>query len=151
MVLAKFTGSLICYLVVWLPILPCLLVARHYSSDPTALTAGTVASTALGITLVGCVYIAIGVFASAVTRNQIVAVILGIALGGALFTCTFLDAIFPAQSAGIGQLVAYLALAKHMQDFAGGVVDLRPVVLYLSLTTLFLLLTWKVVESRRWR
>jgi ABC-2 type transport system permease protein len=47
--------------------------------------------------------------------------------------------------------VSYVALIEHMRDFAQGVVDLRPVMFYVSLTTLFLLLTWKVVESRRWK
>ena len=60
-------------------------------------------------------------------------------------------AVFPAQSEGLGALVTYLGLIEHMRDFAQGVVDLRPVVFYLSLTTLFLFLTWKVVESRRWK
>jgi len=40
---------------------------------------------------------------------------------------------------------------EHMRDFAGGVVDSRPIVLSLTLTALFLFLTWKSVESRRWR
>jgi len=44
-----------------------------------------------------------------------------------------------------------LALAEHLKDFARGIVDTRPVVLYLSLTVYFLFLTLKVVESRRWR
>lgn len=150
-VLAKFTGGLMCFLLIWLPLLPCLLIARHYSSDPSGFTAGTMAATGLGIGLFGSAYIAIGVFASAVTRSQIIAVIVGLAIGGTLFTCIFLDAVFPSQGEGIGRLVAYLALHEHMRNFAQGVVDVRPVVLYLSLTVLFLLLTWKAVECRRWK
>jgi len=150
-VLAKFTGGLLCFLLTWLPLLPCLLIARHYSSDTSGFTAGTMAASSLGIVLFGCAYIAIGVFASAVTRSQIIAVILGLAIGGTLFCCIFLDAVFPSQGQGIGQLVAYLALTEHMRNFAQGVVDIRPVVLCLSLTALFLLLTWKAVESRRWK
>lgn len=150
-VLAKFTGGLLCFMLIWLPLLPCLLIARHYSSDSSGFTAGTVASTALGIGLFGCAYIAIGVFASAVTRSQIISVIVGMAIGGAVFTSIFLDRVFSTQGEGIGRLVSYLALHEHMRNFAQGVVDLRPVVLYLSLTALFLLLTWKAVESRRWK
>ena len=42
-------------------------------------------------------------------------------------------------------------MIEHMKDFVRGVVDTRPVVFYLSLTGLFLFLTLKVVESRRWK
>ena len=79
-VLAKFTGGLLCFLLIWLPLLPCLLIARHYSNDATGFTAGTVAASALGIGLFGSAYVAIGVFASAMTRSQIIAVILGLAI-----------------------------------------------------------------------
>jgi ABC-2 type transport system permease protein len=132
-------------------LVPGLFFAQHYSSDSTGLTAGSVASISLGIALFGCAYIAIGVFASAVTRSQIIAVIVGLAIGGALFCCVFLDGAFPTQGDGIGRLVSYLALTEHMRSFSQGVVDIRPVVLCLSLTALFLLLTWKAVESRRWK
>src|SRR6185436_11400478 len=69
-VLAKFTGALIFYVLLWLPLLACLMVVRHYSHDPTAFDGGTLASTYLGITLLGAVYLAVGVFASALTRSQ---------------------------------------------------------------------------------
>jgi ABC-2 type transport system permease protein len=150
-VLAKFTGALLFFLIIWLPLLPCLLIVRHYSSDPAGFNAGAVLSTYLGIGLLGCVYMAMGVFASALTRSQIIAAMVSFALGVTLFMCSFLSATFPSQTETIGQLVAYLALSEHMRDFAQGTVDLRPVVFYLSLTALFLLLTWKVVESRRWK
>src|SRR5206468_2746186 len=150
-VLAKFTAALLFYLVLWLPLLPCLLLVRHYTSDPSAFTAGTVAATYLGILLLGSVYMAMGVFASAITKSQISAAMVSLAAGFTLFMCSFLASIFPAQSEGLGALVSYLGLMEHMRDFAQGVVDLRPVVFYLSLTTFFLLLTWKVVESRRWK
>src|SRR5262249_52385133 len=68
-VLAKFTGGLLCFLLIWLPLLPCLAIARHYSSDATGFTAGTVAASNLGIALFGGAYVAIGLFASAITRS----------------------------------------------------------------------------------
>jgi ABC-2 type transport system permease protein len=42
-------------------------------------------------------------------------------------------------------------MTEHLEQFARGVVDSRALVYYLSLTLFFLFLTWKVVESRRWR
>ena len=150
-VLAKFTAALLFHLILWVPLLPCLLLVRHYTSDPSAFTAGTVASIYLGILLLGSVYMAMGVFASAITKSQISAAMVGLVAGFTLFMCSFLGAIFPTQSSGLGAVVAYLGLMDHMRDFAQGIIDLRPVVFYLSLTSFFLVLTWKVVESRRWK
>jgi ABC-2 type transport system permease protein len=72
-------------------------------------------------------------------------------LGISLFLLSFLSYTFSAKSGWQSQLFTHLALAEHLKDFARGVVDTRPVVLYLSLTVYFLFLTLKVVESRRWR
>jgi len=150
-VLAKFTGALLFFLFIWLPLLPCLFIVRHYTSDLSAFSSGTLFSTWLGIVMLSCVYTSMGVFASALTRSQIIAGIVGIATGFTLFMCSFLAVTFPTQTDAIGKLVAHLAVMQHMRDFAQGVVDVRPLVFDLSLTALFLLLTWKVVESRRWK
>jgi len=150
-VLAKFSGGLLFFLIVWLPLLPCLLIVRHYSSDPAAFTTGTVLSTYLGILLLGCVYVALGVFASAITKSQIISAMVSLVAGLTLFMCSFLSRAFPSHTSAIGHLVSYLDLMEHMRGFAQGMVDSRPLVFYLSLTALFLVLTWKVVESRRWK
>jgi len=49
------------------------------------------------------------------------------------------------------EVLSALSFFDQMHDFARGVVDTRPIVLYLSLTLLFLFLTLRVVESRRWK
>jgi len=49
------------------------------------------------------------------------------------------------------EALAPLAFFEQMHDFARGVVDTRPVVLYLTFTWFFLFLTLRVVESRRWK
>jgi ABC-2 type transport system permease protein len=150
-VLAKFTGALLFYLITWLPLLGCIFIVRYYSNDPTALDPGSIGSTYLGLFLIGCLYISLGIFASSVTRSQMIAVIFGIALGFALFMLSFLSTAVEAQSGWEAQIIAHLALREHMRDFAAGVVDSRPVVLYLTLTVFFLFLSWKTVESRRWK
>jgi len=150
-VLAKFTGALLFYLITWLPLLGCVLIVRYYSNDPTALDPGTVGSTYLGLFLIGCLYVSLGIFASSVTRSQIIAVIFGVALGLALFMLSFLSTAVAMQTGWQSQIIAHLALREHMRDFTAGVVDSRPVVLYLTLAVFFLFLSWKTVESRRWK
>ena len=150
-VLAKFSGALIFYLIMWLPLLGCLLAVRTYSSEPAAMDAGAVAATFLGILLLGGLYMAMGMFASAITRSQIIAAMVALALGLSLFMLSFLGSALPSDAGWVAELVSYFALMEHMRDFAQGVVDTRPLVFYFTLTALFLVLTWKVVESRRWK
>ena len=69
-VLAKFAGALIFYMILWTPLLVCSLVVRFYVGESAVLGLGPMATSALGILLVGCLYMSMGCFASALTRNQ---------------------------------------------------------------------------------
>ena len=150
-VLAKFTGALLFYLILWLPLLACVGVVRYFSHDPSSFDPATLATTYLGITLIGGVYLSFGIFASAITKSQNIAAMFSFAMGFALLMLSFLSSAFATQTGWAAQLIAHLALIEHMLDFAQGIVDSRPVVLYLTLTTFFLFLSWKSVESRRWK
>lgn len=150
-VLAKFSGALLFYMIMWLPLLPCLLLLRHYCNDPSVLDTATLSTTYLGIFLLGSVYMAVGGFASALTRSQIIAAMLSFAAGISLFLLSFISDSLAVQNGWQGQVVSYLDLSEHMQDFARGMIDTRPVIFCLSLTVFFLFLTLKVVESRRWK
>jgi ABC-2 type transport system permease protein len=149
--MAKFSGAMIFYMVTWLPLMPCLFIAHYYSGEQSLLDAGTIAATFLGILLIGSVYVAMGCFASSLTRSHLVAVMVGTAMGGLLFLLSYMCLHVTAPLGWKAKLVNHISLIEHMKDFAGGVVDSRPVVLCLSLAALFLFLTLKVVESRRWK
>jgi ABC-2 type transport system permease protein len=150
-VLAKFAGAMLFYLIVWLPLVGCVLVVRHYSNDPTVFDPAAIATTYLGILLWGSVSAAMGIFASATTRSVIIAAAVSIAMGLTLFITSFQSSALSAQTGVRAQLASHLALMEHMGDFAQGVIDVRPLVLCLSLTCFFLFLSWKAVESRRWK
>jgi ABC-2 type transport system permease protein len=150
-VLAKFTAALLFYLVMWLPLLACVSLLRRYTSDPAVLDAGTVGGAFLGIALLGGTFMALGCFSSALTRSQIIAAMICLAGGVSLFLLSFLGDRVNMQAGGWISVFNYLNLLDHMNDFARGIVDTRPVVLYLGLTIFFLFLTLRVVESRRWK
>jgi ABC-2 type transport system permease protein len=150
-VLAKFSAALAFYGLMWLPLVGCMLIVRHYTSDTSALDAGTVMSTFLGILLLGAMFVALGCFASALTRNQAVAAMISLVFGLSLFLLAFLADRFADTASWQAQALACFTLFDQMHDFARGVVDTRAVVLYVSLTCFFLFLTLRVVESRRWK
>jgi len=150
-VLAKFTGTLLFYLLTWLPLLGCMVVVRYYTGEATLLEPRTTLTTFLGILLIGGLYMAFGCFASSLTGSQIIAAMLSFALGLTLFLLS-LRSYMPAPPTDWGaQVFAYIAVGDHMENFVRGIVDTRPVVFYVTLTAFFLYLTLKVVESRRWK
>ncbi|MGB1745414.1 MAG: ABC transporter permease [Limisphaerales bacterium] len=148
---SKFAGALIFYMILWVPLLICSVVVRFYVGESAVLGLGTMFTSALGILMVGCLYMSIGCFASALTRNQAVAAVSGFALGAALFFTGFFSYFAGDRTDWLSQLARHISLANHMESFTRGVIDLGAIVFFLSLTGLFLYLTHKVVESRRWK
>lgn len=150
-VLAKFTGTMVFYNLVWLPLLGYPWLLRHYTSDPRAIDSGPMGSTFLGIFLIGGLYMSLGCFASSLTRSQIIAAMNAFVVGICLFLLSFLSTMLPARPGWQTMLFSHISMLDHMHDFVRGIVDVRPLVFYVSLTVLFLYLTLKVVESRRWK
>jgi ABC-2 type transport system permease protein len=150
-VMSKFIAAMLFYLVMWLPLIGCILIVRQYTGEPGAFDVGTLVSTYIGILLLGGVYISIGCFASSLTRSQVTAAMVSLVLGASLFFVGFLGDQIPGISSWQAELFNSFALFEQMHDFARGIVDTRPVVLLTSLTVLFLFLTLRVVESRRWK
>jgi len=150
-VIAKFLAAMIFYLVAWLPLLACLFIVRHFTQQAAALDARTAGGMFIGIILVGSLFVSLGCFASSLTRSQMAAAMISFVLGVGLFSLGFLALALPANSEWQSQAVSYFNLFDQMHDFARGVVDTRAVIFYLSTTFVFLFLTLRVVESRRWK
>ena len=141
-VAGKFLGALGFFLVVWLPSLVFILYLR----TQTAVDPGSVAAGYVGIALIGAYFVSIGVFASTLTKNQIVAAILTFAMLIPLFSAgLFQSGANPARQ----NVVDYLNMWDHMDEFARGVVDSRRLVYYLSGTAFFLFLSSVVLASKK--
>ena len=150
-VAAKFASALVFYTVMWLPMLACLFIVRHFTSQPGTLDAGTTGGMYLGVFLVGCLFLSLGCFASSLTRSQMASAMISFVIGVSLFALGFLAGAIPAGTQWRSQVLSYFNLFEQMHDFARGVVDTRAVIFYVSLTFFFLFLTLRVVESRRWK
>jgi ABC-2 type transport system permease protein len=149
-VLAKFAAALAFYLVAWLPTLVSLMILQRFTNQPK-LDPGVLGGMYLGIFLSGCLFVAMGCLASALTKSQMVAAVMSLAAGVILFILAYMaQAAFGPTLAGASAL-SFFNLFKQMEDFTRGVVDTRTVVFYVTTTFLFLFLTLRVVESRRWK
>ncbi len=147
-VAAKFTAAIIFYMMTWLPTLAGLVIIQHFTNQPK-LDPGVVGGMYLGIFLSGCLFVAIGCLASALTKSQMVAAVISLAAGVLLFILAYMAQALPSASAWVA--LNFFNLFKHMEDFTRGVVDTRTVIFYVSAAFLFLFLTLRVVESRRWK
>jgi ABC-2 type transport system permease protein len=151
-VASKFTAAMVFYMVMWLPLLGCIAIVRHYSGDQHSFDAGTVAATYTGVLLLGGLFISLGCLASSLTQSQVTAGMLSLVFGASVFLLGFVADQAPNPAAPWqAEVLAGFNFFEQMHDFARGVIDTRPVVLLLSLTFLALFLTLRVVESRRWK
>lgn len=151
-VLAKFIGSLIFFITAWIPLLAYMLILQRYVHNASvSLDLFTALSTFLGIILIGGLYIAIGCFASALTKSQLIAAALGLGMGLTLFLLSMRQLVSIEATGWEAEFFSHISMTEHMQDFSRGVVELSSLTFYVTLTAFFLFLTWKVVESRRWK
>ena len=100
----------------------------------------------LGLILMSCGYIAIGLLASSLTNNQIVAFLMAL-LAGVVFQF-ILGSLGSGQSGWIGSLLTDMRVPHHFESMSRGVIDTKDVIYFLSLTFLGLMLTEIVISKR---
>jgi ABC-2 type transport system permease protein len=144
-VLAKFLGAWTAYIMLWLFTAIYFVVLRTF----TSVDWGAVATGYLGTWLLGGVLLAIGILASSLTRNQVIAAVLSFVAILLLFSVGILDVFI--KDPETSRILSYLSIMDHLRDFSKGVLDTRPAVFYLSVTTVALFLTGRVINSPRWR
>ena len=143
-VLGKWLAAFGFYAALWAPTLTYLIYLRAVGA-PT--DAGPIASGYLGTMLIGAAALAMGLLASALTRNQIVAATLS-------FVSFFVLLLLGALEAQVGNphlaaLLRRLSLFRIMEDFGHGIVDSRHLVLLATITTVALVGTGRAVVALR--
>lgn len=102
----------------------------------------------LGVFLLGSALIAVGMFLSSITENQIVAAIGGIAVGVLML---FMDSIAQAVSVEfVSNILRGISFMTYYNNFTLGIVTLKDVVFFVSVSALFVFLTVRVFEKKRW-
>ncbi len=107
-----------------------------------------VATAYLGLLLLGGCFISVGMLISSFTKNQIVA---GMVTFAVFLLLWVIDWIGSFAGPTVEQLVNYLSITQHFDDFAKGVIDTKHLIYYVSFITFGLFLTAKSVDSERWR
>jgi ABC-2 type transport system permease protein len=110
------------------------------------LDVGQVVSGYIGLFLMGAAYLAIGVFASSITENQIVAFIVALAISFFFF---ILDKILFFVPTSLANLLEYLAIEYHFENVARGVIDTRSLIYFFSMIFVGLLLASHALSRRK--
>jgi ABC-2 type transport system permease protein len=126
---------------------PASILGLHF--DLPTVDYGRIVAGYIGVALVGAAWVAIGLFASSLTSNQIIAAVLGV---GLLLAFQYLFAtlstfLVPPYS----NFFDYLNAAGHAASFSAGRLVPRDAIYFLTLTIAALFLTTRVIESRKWR
>lgn len=150
-VLAKYFGAFVFYVVLWLPTVLYFWIFHLVSHRSSAAAFSSYLGAYSIVLLVGLFYLAIGCLASALTQNQIIAAIAAFALICAMFFISYLSLLFPSSAPFLQEITYYFSTTEHMAEFSRGLLDTRPVVFYLSMTAFTLFLTLHVFQYRRWR
>ena len=109
---------------------------------------GPVLTGYLGLLLMGATFIAVGVFASSLTENQIVA---AVTTFGVLLIFWILGWSADYAGGSIGRVLQFLSILEHNDSFSKGVLDTKDLLYYVNFTALALFLTLRSLEARRWK
>jgi ABC-2 type transport system permease protein len=143
-ILGKWLAAMLLYLcLIGISALNILFLFRYGQPDWRALLVGY-----LGLILLGAAFLGLGSFLSTLTKNQIVAASLTF---GVFLLLWVLDWVSSFSTGTGGKLASYLSITTHFEQFAKGVLDLKDVVYYLSVSFLGIFLTARSMESLRWR
>lgn len=146
-ILAKYFASLV---LVFLSIIPTLvfLVSIYLLGNPQGnIDFGATWGSYIGLFFLAGIYAAIGLFASALNENQIVAFILAVVLS--LIAYTGFDALSLIFSSG-AEWIGALGIDWHYKSISRGIVDSRDIVYFIGVSAIFILLTRVVLQSRKW-
>lgn len=145
-VLAKFLSSFV-FLAIILGFTAAIpfMVSSLGSPDKGVIIAGYI-----GALLLGSSYIAIGLWISSITKNQIISFIITVAIVFIFYIIgnSFIIGSLPAQAASIGK---FLSFSTHFDSILRGVILSKDVVYYLSIIVFFLFLNARVVGLKRWK
>lgn len=148
-ILSKYLAGVLLVVIALLPTLIYLFSVWYLGSPQGNVDMGGTWGSYIGLLLLGAAFVAIGLFSSSITNNQIVSFIISVFLCG--FVYIGFEFIYSLELFGKFDLfMQSLGINEHYRSLSRGVIDTRDVLYFLSLIGLFILLTKISLESRKW-
>ncbi|MEJ5996139.1 gliding motility-associated ABC transporter permease subunit GldF [Pedobacter sp. Du54] len=148
-ILAKYFACVVLVLFALLPTLVYYYSIYQLGMPKGNIDTGAVMGSYIGLFLLGSAFVSVGIFASSLTKNQVVAFSLAVLL--CFFAFSGLEStskLFELNS--LGTVLVNLGIAEHYQSISRGVLDTRDLIYFISFVALFLGLTKWVIGGRKW-
>ena len=148
-IMAKYLAGLI---LVLMSLLPCLIYYWSVSTlgNPSGnLDSGGTWGAFIGLFLLAAIYVAIGILASALSENQIIAFIIAVLLSFLLYSGFDYLALLPGLQS-FDAFILNLGINEHYKSISRGVIDSRDIIYYLAVISIFVLITKIKLQSRNW-
>jgi len=143
-VLGKYIASLLMLLAI-LAVTSYYVILMYVFGTPDS---GPVFSAYIGLILYGATALSIGLLGSSLSSNQIVAAVVGTAV---LLFFSFINRVSTVIEGAPASFLDALSMDSRLADFTRGIIDTSHIVYFLSLTAIFIFITIRSLETRRWR
>ncbi len=148
-ILGKYLAGLVLVLFSLLPTLIYFLSVYLLGDPVGSIDTGGTWGSYIGLFFLAAIYVAIGLFASSLTQNPIIAFLIG------MLTCFIIYIGFDSMASlelfkPIDDFIINLGIDAHYSSMSRGVIDTRDIIYYLAVIAIFIVLTKTVLESRKW-
>lgn len=153
-VVAKFLAALTAFAMMLVPTL--VHVLGLYLVSERGPASAPLIGGYLGMSLTAALFLALGILASALSRDQIIAAIVGFAFSFCVFLMSMLEHLareyqWFSENESMRKLLESISYARHSESFSKGLIDSRGIIFFVSLIVFILFLAVRAVESRKWR
>ncbi len=149
-ILGKFLACLVLVIFALLPTLIYYYTVYQLGSPKGNLDSGAILGSYLGLVLLAAVFVAIGIFASSLTKNQIVAFVLSTFLCFFFHWAFFFLSKLPSFVGSLDDIIQKIGIDYHYYSISRGILDTRDIIYFISVIILFLTLTKFSLERRNW-
>lgn len=144
LVMGKFLAAYLIYVMgVGITLVHAIVVSAYKEPDWTLIFGNII-----GLLLLGAAFISVGVFVSSLTENQIVAAVVSFVALVVLYLMSVIATLVPVQ--WISDILMSLSFSERYYTFTTGILDFSNLLFFISATAVFLFLTIRVLEKRRW-
>lgn len=148
-ILAKYIAGVLLVLFSLLPTLVYVATLYYYGMPKGNLDMGATWGSYIGLFFLGAAFVAIGIFASSLTDNQIIAFLIAVFIS--MFAHLGFEFIYSLDLFGpVDLFIRSLGISAHFNSMSRGVIDSRDILYFLSIISLFILMTRLSLESRKW-
>ncbi len=149
-VLAKYFAGLSLVLFSLIPTIVYLFTVYYLGKPVGNLDLAGITGSYIGLFFLAAIYVAIGVFSSSLTENQIIAFLIAVSLSFFFYIGFELISGLNFLGAASG-VILELGINEHYKSISRGVIDIRDIVYFLSVISIFIFLTKIILESRKWK